>query len=310
MHTLDKAATDLVSAFHYEHQPETVEEGLGIVRKILDNRQKQIDSLEGHIRSLTLKLQEQKDWSSKLTTEVLELKETNERLEKELEELKQRYHRETFEQSTRIEQLENENKKFQRKVKAMESYYSKEIKEREEEMSHMKKEVAIAERMQDNAEREKNKMADELDTVRDRTRKLLVSLGLENEVRKLDMSVDHARNIAIATRRKGAVGKMNTKMKLSPIAIGEPSQEYRASGEDQLFNNLTLPWGNTPQDIQARRDSVAIEQMFPPSIPKAVEGGGTSGHLASVTHHGNHSDGEFMTPRKSAYRKLPPVGEQ
>ncbi len=118
--------------------------------------------------------------------------------------------------SERERTLSLENRLFQ-----TENCYKDTVKNLESEISMQKEKLKLAEAQAADAQTERNAAKQELTEVHDRTRRLLNSLDLNNDLTKTAMSVEHARNISYARRRRPSAHPLSASFN-SLAANGQP----------------------------------------------------------------------------------------
>ena len=200
---LDKCVTDMLTAIKFDLDEGPVE---GLLVKVSEIYWKNIDK----IKRLNDDIKALKKSTKELRERITMFTEENISLKSELTSTQANYATLLSDSTETIasltEQLKEErakSNKLQLALRTSSTKSSKQMESMEEELkaakmsiSKMKKEVGVANRERDAAK-------EELKEINDRTRKLLISLDLLNNCDSTSLSVDHARNIGYARRRRG-----------------------------------------------------------------------------------------------------------
>ena len=185
-----------------EDGPNSLADGMVCMKRSIE-RQKHL------MQKLNEEIAEYKANETQLRTSVTFLTEDNMLLKKAREEMEENKKKEQDELNTKIAQLDQNWRwekatvvKLEKKLETTEKWFRDSVKQMETEIGNLKEKLRLAELQAKEAQTERNVAKEELTQVQDRTRKLLSSLDLNNDISKAAFSVDHARNISYARRRR------------------------------------------------------------------------------------------------------------
>ena len=161
------------------------------------------------LKNLNEEIAEYKANETQLRASITFLTEDNLLLKKGREQIEVDMKKEQDELNKKISKLDQDCRwekatvvKLEKKLETTETWFKDTVKHMEGEIATLKEKLRTAELQVKAAQTERNIAKEELIKVQDRTRKLLNSLDLNNDVSQTTLSVDHARNISYVRRRK------------------------------------------------------------------------------------------------------------
>ena len=200
------------------------------------------------LKNLNEEISEYKANETQLRASITFLTEENLLLKKGREQIEEDMKKEQDELNKKISKLDQDCKwekatvvKLQKKLETTEIWFKDTVKHMEGEIATLKEKLRAAELQVKEAQTERNIAKEELTKVQDRTRKLLNSLDLNNDVFKTALSVDHARNISYARRRNP---KHNT-ISMSSNTLTATDQPLLYSRKTNGSTTVAVPSDNT-----------------------------------------------------------------
>ena len=200
------------------------------------------------MKNLNEEIAEYKANETQLRGSITFLTEENLLLKKGREQIEEDMKNEQDELNKKISKLDQDCRwekatvvKLEKKLETTEIWFRDTVKHMEGEIATLKVKLRAAELQVKEAQTERNTTKEELTRVQDRTRKLLNSLDLNNDVFKTALSVDHARNISYARRRNL---KHNT-ISMSSNTLTATDQPLLYSRKTNGSTSVALPSDNT-----------------------------------------------------------------
>ncbi len=201
---LDKAVEETLASLDGDSMFENVEEGLYSMKIRLENCDK-----------LTCELTQKKTYLEEVEVQMREtvssLTNENVTLKEELETVQELYTVTKQTMGNKIDTLDTSLKEetkrlftMQGKSKATESMYRQTIASLQSDLRILTEQIKKLRKELKDALFDRDRVKSEMTRVEDRTRKLLISLGLGNDCDSLPLMLDHARNISYVRRRRGS----------------------------------------------------------------------------------------------------------
>ena len=263
---LDRAVTDTFASLSSEYDGSTnsVEEAIQSMKTTIQQREKELVEAKSKVVELA---KQETEVRGKLTF----LTEENMRLNAEVKELKSKLamsqtslSAETSQLQTALTESQTKAERYKKKFESAEMTFKEAIHSMKEEIVSRNNKILDLKKGYDEADRERLKAREELNTISNRTRKLLVSLGLANECDSVGLALDHARDMVYTQRRrKGSL--TSGKASNGPLQQGSilPSTilEGVTDGQGTEDNITDAPEKKTPPKdssvlSQRRRSSV------------------------------------------------------
>ncbi len=188
-----------------DNDPSSLFENMISMQRTTDGQSRLIEQLNREVSELKGAEAQLQATVAFLTDENNELKKVRDNLQKKIASEKHDLAKKTTKLWEDLRLERTTASKLEQKVSTAEQSFSDTIKNLENEISTLKEKLRLAEMQAKNAVNERNASKQELTAVQDRTRKLLNSLDLSNDLTKTAFSVEHARNISYARRRRPTV---------------------------------------------------------------------------------------------------------
>ena len=240
IYVLDKAVSDLLACVDWDVDSRSVTLGLSDVKAKLIAWKKTIAELHQLLSEHMDKEEELKGRVNSLAEDNASLRNLNTEVESQLSTLEVKYKEEVEELSKMLEEEKDHVLRLKSRQATFETRYRSAITDLQQENRDLKYQLEETNRLLQMTGKENAKFKDELHQVNNKTRKLLVSLDLQNEVEDIGVSLDFARNISYA-RRKQSVGYTDTK--LAPL---------KANGNTSLVSSGVISSSGSEETSSSR----------------------------------------------------------
>ena len=193
--------TDLLAVVQFDTDSGSVEDAIADIKHRLEQQNKIITLLH---TQLAEKIQTEQDLRARLsvlTDQNISLKTLYEDGQKENEKQRNKYEHEIKVLKQKLDETTSSLYSWRKRHLASENHHQTTVYSLKKELQSLNKELAQLRIKYDLIVKEYNKSKQELAQVNDKTRKLLVSLDLENQCDDAGVALDFARNIQY-TRRK------------------------------------------------------------------------------------------------------------
>ncbi len=242
--------------------PGALLEGMAEMRTTIDKQKYRIKFLQEEVKKLKEKETEMETTITLLSQENVGLKQGSKAQDARMREQRdENWHK--------IRKLDMESKagktkvgNLEKKLATTEQMYKDTIAKREDEIATLKEKLHAAETQAKQAQNERNKVKEELNDVQNRTRKLLNTLDLSNDIKNSSMSIEHARNISYVRRRRST-------------AIAPQINTLTSNDQPLLYKREESGTGLLP-----------IRDSFPPPgiPPPVVDSGSTTASSSSLSN--------------------------
>ena len=242
---------------------------------------------EGQLRdTISMLTGEGINLKSQLAAVQYKLDETRQRLEARVRKLEEQLH---LEQTKRTD--------LERLKKTGDEYLQRRIEHADTELSEYKGKLASATRQLKETIQARNKAKEEVAEVNDKTRKLLSVLQLNNEVGKMGMSIEHARNLMYARKRQTVQWNSNR----ASVASSQESA--------RTLSMSTLPSMNSGSHTDISRASTSLgsapnELMIKANKPDLLSSRGLWSSRTSLDLKGNIDFNPGFRPSKGVHREM------
>ena len=199
---------DTLAVLHFETQPDNPGHGMFMVKDRLERQTKEIQIQRDENRRLREVVAGLKDDINMLTTEAMSLKSINSNLGERLESLSTQTTKKINSQHDEIESLKKQLADKKDKLLYAHAQLRDTTNKLQGEIKVLKETLAQTNSELKTTIRQRETLKKELEEVTDRIRKLMTKLGMANDIDKLGLSIDHARNLSYVTRRQGGGSQM------------------------------------------------------------------------------------------------------
>ena len=259
--TQDTAVTDTLAVLHFETQPDNPGQGMYMVKDRLERQAKEIQVQREQNKRFKEVIAGLKNDINMLTTEALSLKTMNNNINERLEAFTKQATQKITTLEKEIESLKGQLADKKDKLLFTQAKLNDNTNRLQVEIKTLKATLAQTTSELNTTTKDRDATRKELTEVTDRTRKLMTKLGMSNDIEKLGLSLDHARNLSYVTSRHGGtnLGHQRINMNVLPEAI-VPDNETTLVKKQRVESTLGIPQSARNNTPRSNPHHVAFEE--------------------------------------------------